>query len=323
MKGIKLLLLGMVVCVAFFMGNTSLVAETKSLVVGSGPVGGGFNMVMAGISKYWKKDLGITTNIIPGSMPANLKKFAKGKLEIVMGAGGWYNAMYEGNQMIFKEPAKFARVMFHVYDNPWYLVALKSSGLRKISDLKGKRYGGGPNKRIWAYIMGDKMEANGVEYVKNSSVSIANFQDMAIMVGDGNLAACPSMLEGFTPQPATQRLMQEKELVALEWDPKVIEKFKNSMFNATVVKGGTVPFIKKDFHTFTGGAATFIARDDVDEELIYNLTKTMHKNLKTMAAENPFWKYPTVVPEILTFDGGVPYHPGAIRYWKEAGLWKR
>ena len=41
------------------------------------------------------------------------------------------------------------------------------------------------------------------------------------------------------------------------------------------------------------------------------------------ADENMFWKYPVVYPDILTTDLGVPYHPGAIKYWKEAGLWNR
>jgi len=323
MKGKKVVILIAAICVVITMGVIPAMAEVKSIVLGSGPVGGGFNMVSVGIAKYWKKDLGITTNIIPGAMPSNLKKFANGKLTFAMGASSWARAMYEGNKLIFGDPAKFARVMFHIYDNPWYVIALKSSGLRKISDLKDKRYGGGPNKRIWGSIMGNKMEANGVKYFDNSKVSIANFQDMAIMVGDGTLAACPSMLEGFTPQPATQRLMQEKEIVALEWDPAVIEKFKNSMFNATVVKKETLPFLDKDLHTFTGGAGNFICRADVDEELVYKLTKTMHKNLQTLAAENPFWGYPAKIPEILTHDGGVPYHPGAIKYWKEAGMWKR
>lgn len=49
----------------------------------------------------------------------------------------------------------------------------------------------------------------------------------------------------------------------------------------------------------------------------------MHKNLQTLAAENPYWGYPAKIPEVLALDSGMPYHPGAIRYWKEAGMWKR
>ena len=318
-----LVLFTVILVMLAFSTTPSLAEKSKSIVLGSGPVGGGFNMVTVGVAKYWKKDLGITTNIVPGAMPANLKKFAAGKLPFAMGAASWAKAMYDGNMLIFGDPAKHARVMFHIYENPWYVIALKSSGLRKISDLKDKRYGGGPNKRIWYHIMGNKMEANGVPYNDNSKMRIANFQDMAIMVGDGTLDACASMLEGFTPQPATQRLMQEKEIVVLEWDPAVIEKFKKDAFYPTLIKKGIVPFITKDFWTFSGGAANIICRNDADDELVYNLVKTMHKNLQTIAGENPFWKYPAQIPEILTIDSGVPYHPGAIKYWKEVGMWKK
>ena len=69
--------------------------------------------------------------------------------------------------------------------------------------------------------------------------------------------------------------------------------------------------------------AAMVARDDVSEELVYQLTKSTHRNLKQLASENPFWKYPVQYPEMLTKDTGIPYHPGAIRYWKEIGIWER
>ncbi len=324
MKIYKSLTLFLVVCALLTVGVGSGVAETpKSVILGSGPVGGGFNMLSVGVAKYWKQDVGVTTNIIPGVLKANLVKFGKGKLDILLSAGGWYNAAYEGNSELgFKKPAKSLRVMFHIYSNPYYMIALKKSGLTKISDLKGKRYAGGPNKAVWGNLIGHKLEANGVKYFDNSKMSVANFRDMAQMLSDGTVDACVTMLEGLVPQPPTQKLIQEKELIALEWDPAVIEQFKNDTFGQAVIKKELLPFLAKDHNCWQGGTAAFLARDDVDENLVYELTKAAHKNLEKLADGNPYWKYPIEFPEVLTWDGGIPYHPGAIKYWKEVGLWK-
>ncbi|MBN2059473.1 MAG: TAXI family TRAP transporter solute-binding subunit [Deltaproteobacteria bacterium] len=297
--------------------------KPESIILGSGPVGGGFNMISVGVAKYWKQDLGITANIVPGVVKANLVKFGDGKLDILLSAAGWYNAAYEGRQdMGFEKPSKSLRAMFHIYSNPYYMIALKKSGLRNISDLKDKRYGGGPNKAVWGILIGHKLEANGVKYFDNSKMSIAGFDDMARMLGDGTVDACVTMFEGLVPQPPAHQLMQEKELVALEWDSAVLEKFKNDIFGPAVIKKELLSFLEKDHHCWEGGTASFMVRDNVDEDLVYELTKSTHKNLQKLAEENPYWRYPVKYPDILTWDGGVPYHPGAIRYWKEAGLWK-
>ena len=42
-----------------------------------------------------------------------------------------------------------------------------------------------------------------------------------------------------------------------------------------------------------------------------------------MAEENPYLGYPKKYPEVLTYDSGLPYHPGAIKYWKEVRAWNR
>jgi TRAP transporter TAXI family solute receptor len=325
MKKNKSLRLFAGILMSITIGIGAAMAEIpESIVIGSGPVGGGFNMISVGISKYWKQDIGVTTNIVPGVLKANLVKFEQGKLDILLSAAGWYNGAYEGRQdMVFQKPAKSLRAMFHIYSNPYYMIALKKSGLRKIADLKDRRYGGGPNKAVWGILLGHKLEANGVKYFDNSKMSIANFRDMAQMLGDGTVDACVTMFEGLVPQPPVHKLMQERELVALEWDPAVLEKFKGDTFGPAVIKKELLSFLEKDHHCWEGGTAAFMARDDVDEDLVYALTKSAHKNLEKLAAENPYWKYPVKYPSILTWDGGVPYHPGAIKYWKEAGLWEK
>ena len=56
----------------------------------------------------------------------------------------------------------------------------------------------------------------------------------------------------------------------------------------------------------------------VDEEHVYQLTKTMYENLGFLSAIHPATK----VMNVKKAMGGlpVPLHPGAARYYKEMGL---
>ena len=318
-------------CMVIGWGMMTVGAAEKSfpkiIAVGSGPVGGGFNMIVVGISKYWEKDVGVTASVAPGVAKTNLHRFADKRLDVMISPSTWMYAAWHARQDYgFEESIKDIRVMYYIYGNPYYVIALEKSGLRKISDLKGKRVGIGPNADTWDKMMGKKLEANGIKYFgENPDIrkTFASYQDMCQMLGDGNLDAAVAMFEGLVPQPATQKLMEERELVALEWDPAVFEKFKTDIFPPALIKKELLPFLEKDHYCWEGGMAAMVARDDVSEELVYQLTKSTHRNLEQLASENPFWKYPVKYPEMLTKDTGIPYHPGAIRYWKEIGIWQR
>ena len=65
-----------------------------------------------------------------------------------------------------------------------------------------------------------------------------------------------------------------------------------------------------------------VVQEDMPDDLVYELVKIWYENLDEMVNTNPYWKYPTVYPEMITMQYGIPYHPGAIKYWKEQGIWE-
>jgi TRAP transporter TAXI family solute receptor len=68
-------------------------------------------------------------------------------------------------------------------------------------------------------------------------------------------------------------------------------------------------------------AMTVAASSDVDEETVYKVVKALHENKDALVAAHP--SFNAMNPDNISVpQPDVKYHPGAIRYYKEIGIWK-
>lgn len=300
-------------------------AFPKMISLGTGSVGGGYNMIGVGASRVWDKEMGIGARVVPGVAVANLHRFGEGGLDIAVSPSSHSKMAWEGMGDFEDKKIQNFRVLCYVLPDFFHFVAKKKSGLKAVSDLKGKRVGCGPSAPTYDKILGKRMEANGLKYFgKNPDFKkvFVNYNDLGRLLADGNLDAAIMGVSGLIPHPALQQLMADQELVALEWSKDAIA-FENSIFPVASIKKELLPYLEHDHVCPLGGIASFIAKQEFSNEFAYALTKNLHQNLTTLSEDNPYYKYAVQFPEILTHDAGIPFHPGAIKYWKEAGLWNR
>jgi TRAP-type uncharacterized transport system substrate-binding protein len=67
------------------------------------------------------------------------------------------------------------------------------------------------------------------------------------------------------------------------------------------------------------GSAHLICAGDADEDLIYQLTKTIFENRAAIAEKAKPAK--SINEKNSVRSTGVDFHPGAVRYYKESGFW--
>ena len=83
---------------------------------------------------------------------------------------------------------------------------------------------------------------------------------------------------------------------------------------ANVYKGQDKPL------TLPGGISTLLTRMDADEDLVYQVTKALWENLDIMTETHATGK-DFILERTKTIDIDLPWHPGAIKYYKEVGVW--
>ena len=60
----------------------------------------------------------------------------------------------------------------------------------------------------------------------------------------------------------------------------------------------------------------------MSDKTVYTVAKVMHQQVAQLKGGGPLWKSYEANSR-LAKDHGMAYHPGAVKYYKEAGLWKR
>ncbi|MEO1000647.1 MAG: TAXI family TRAP transporter solute-binding subunit, partial [Pseudomonadota bacterium] len=64
---------------------------------------------------------------------------------------------------------------------------------------------------------------------------------------------------------------------------------------------------------------TLFAGADVSDEMVYDVAKALWEKEGDLLAGGPFWL--GFAKEDMGMDVGVDYHPGAIRFYQEMGVW--
>jgi uncharacterized protein len=87
------------------------------------------------------------------------------------------------------------------------------------------------------------------------------------------------------------------------------------------VPKGTYPFMEKDYPTVRM-SVFLLAGKHVSEETVYKYVKALAENESRVQGIGGSLKTAFTTAKMPTNPANLPYHPGALRYYKEKGLVK-
>ena len=216
-----------------------------------------------------------------------------------------------------KEPAKDLRTIAALFQEQIHLVALKKSNINSVKDLKGKRVSlddPGSGTYVDAKLI---LESNGLS---TSDVKAEALKGKAATdaLRNGKVDAI-FVVAGF-PTGAIVELASavDVKLVPIDGAGAKALTSKYGFFSQSPIPSGTYEGVD-EVNTVAVGAQWFTSAKE-DNELIYQITKALWNKESRKLMDVGHAKGKTITPDTALSGVGVPLHPGAEKFYKEAGL---
>ncbi|WP_119166782.1 TAXI family TRAP transporter solute-binding subunit [Algihabitans albus] len=297
--------------------------EQQFISIGTGGVTGVYYPTGGAICRLVnrnRKDHGIRCSVeSTGGSVYNINTIRAGELEFGVAQSDWQFHAYNGTTRFEDQgPFEELRAVFSVHPEPFTVVARADSGIETFEDLQGKRVNIGNPGSGQRGTMEVVMEAYGWEVGDFALASELKAAEQSQALCDNNIDAM--IYTVGHPSGSIQEATTACESVLVEVAGPTIEGLveENSYYRTATIPGGMYRGSDEDTTTF-GVGATFVTRADVADEVVYELVKAVFENFEDFKALHP--AFANLEKEEMISDGiSAPLHPGAERYYKEAGL---
>jgi len=284
---------------------------------GTAPAGGLWQVIgTMMLEDVLKKDPQLKGSTVPMGGSANVMGVSEGKLNIAFSFTDVTHDAMAGREF-FKAKITNVRQLACLFPEPTQFVVWADSNIKEIHDLRGKRISPGPKGSAVELVTRRILSAYGMSYKDFSQVNMGSFSDAAQQMADGHLDA---ILYGAMvyPAPTFVDLSSRKDLRLLSLSDEVIKKL-------VITYKGLEPYTLPP-NSYRGvtypvkGVASLvniIVREDMPSEVAYLITKTVAENFERYRGNVKAMQLGSV--KEMPKDVGIPFHPGALRYYKEKG----
>ncbi len=284
----------------------------------TGPQGGSWVPLGGALKNMWEKSIpGLQIQQQPGAGIANVRGVDEGKAQIGFANSASTVDGVEGRPPFKNKATKVCQVA-NLYPQYFQVVALADAKINSYADLKGKSLVTQSKGNTAEMLTASVLKLNGMTY---DSLAKANFQagytDAVGMMKDGHVQVFT--LGTTAPASAVMDLASARDVHLVPVDDKTMAELKkmNAGYNKLVIKAGTYPKQDKDIPVI-GYTTHIIAACDLPADLVYKMTKEMATHVADMAAVvKPITG---MTAKDMAVDIGVPFHPGAAKYYKEVGV---
>ena len=245
----------------------------------------------------------------------NLNLIAQGKGEIAFALGDSVKYAAEGNEEAgFRRPLDNLRAIGVIYPNVVQIVASAESGIETLDDLKGKGLSVGAPKSGTELNARAILGAAGMSYDDLGKVEYLPFAESVELMKNRQIDA--TLQSAGLGVASIRDLSTSIKITVVPVEASLVEKL-GSPYIATTIPANTYDGQDED----VPAAAVpnyLVTSSEVDEELVYQMTKAIFENLDELVAAHQAAK--EIDPAKAAKDTVIPLHPGAERYFKEAGL---
>ncbi len=300
---------------ASFVGCTK--KANKNFILATGGTSGTYYPFGGAIANIWNSNIeGMNvTAQSTGASAENLRLISREEAEFAIVQNDVMDYAYNGTDM-FSQALPNLATIGTLYPEVVQIAASKSSGIKSIADLRGKRVSIGDAGSGVEFNAKQILEGYGITFedIQKNNLS---FKESAEGIQNGTLDAC--FVTAGVPNSALQELAFTAGLVLIPVSGAEADKIVNSynFYTKTVIPAGTYNGTDTDTEALAI-KATLAVNANLDENIVYEMTKALFENLESLGTAHAKGK--EVSAEAAVTGVSVPFHPGAIKYFSEKGL---
>lgn len=291
-------------------------AEVQQLSMGTSSVGGVFYNVGAPVAQCINKalpEVNVTAEFTEGSTEnMHLIQKKKMQLAVISPMVGYFAG--KGIRMFEKSGPVDFRVIVRLLPNGNVWTTLKSNNdIKTIPDFKGHNVGIGTGGI--GVVSRLQLEYHGIDFKKDIKPFFPQTGELATLLKDGKVDV------SFLTEGLAKMVTATHEIRMVSWDEENRKKYveKHPYFGEFNYKPNHFKGVDYEVKTIDNGMQ-LIAHADMPDEMAYKLAKAVIENIDCVS--KIFAPAKALSPQWCASELGNPFHPGAIQYFKDAGLWK-
>lgn len=310
---IKALHLGLAILLFGVAAPVAAADKPESITIMSGRQGGSWYGMGAGLSRLFIEQ-GVKTSPEVGGGISNVAMVGAGRAEMGFSMT-IVPRMAKLGMAPFKQKVENVYAIAQLAPSVVHIVVSKDSGVTSVKDLKGKTFATQPVGNVTTEAFKAVLAANGLAE-----------GDLELTRGGQGFAAKEMKdrrIIGYTattsyPSPSFADVSQSLDVTFLSLDDATFAAMQkeNPGFSRAVIPAGTYNGQTEDIQT-ANTAMVIVTSDQISDDHAYFMAKTLGDNIEAMRKIHKSWANLTV--KDLANVNGVDLHPGAARYYREAG----
>ena len=307
---------------ALAAGTLAFAVQAQNLSIGTGGTGGVYYPLGGGIAAVLSKHvpgMQATAEVTGGSV-ANLQLVGTGKPYLAMTMVDAGVDAYKGQQK-FQGKAVPVRTLMVMYPNRMHVVTITATGIKSIAGLKGKRVStgsGGSATEVMAFRV---IEAAGLDKDADMTRERLGVAESVNALKDRKIDAF--FWVGGLPTAAVTDLANSPGVTIQMIDHAELVPAMNKKWGELYVKDTISKDVYRGMATDNQQATVtnlLVAHQSMDEQTAYNVVKAIFENREELIRVHKEAANFVLEKQKTAAAGGIPWHPGALKYFKEKGV---
>jgi len=291
--------------------------KTSQIRMATGGTTGTYYAYGDEIRKIFSKKISIPIKILAtGASKANILLLNAKEVEIAIVQNDVMDCAWNGVDLFRGEKIKSFSSMAALYAEACQIVVHPDSGISSIEDLRGKNVSVGD--------VGSGIELNARQILETYGISFNEITKHNMGFGASAEALREYKIDAFfciagAPTPAIVNLFKKGDIAILEIDGEHADQLirEHSFYTKYSIPAGTYEGQENEVQTIAV-KAVFIVRAKLGEEIVYQMTKNLFESKAELEAAHI--KGSRLSPDYAVEGISVPFHPGAVRYYREIGI---